>query len=127
MERRDRDEAVGDGRAVGALAGDEAEVVAADPVVLAAARIVVLDDRVAIAALALAGDAVAADCSVGRAGTLTLSSVSRGMPRSSTASARRAANSAAGPNSSASRATSDIAIDGTPSSVPSIAADTVPE
>ncbi len=47
--------------------------------------------------------------------------------RSNTCAARRAAKAAAGPKSNWSRVTSEIASDGMPSSVPSIAAETVPE
>jgi hypothetical protein len=60
-------------------------------------------------------------------GTFTLSSVSGGSPCASTQAASRAAKAAAGPKSYGPRPTSDIAIEGTPRSVPSIAALTVPE
>src|SRR5207247_1656682 len=61
----------------------------------------------------------------GPAGTLTLSSVIGGSPLTSTRIATCRATRAAA--SSSSPSTSEIAIDGTPSSVPSMAADTVPE
>src|SRR3972149_5814754 len=103
MDRGGGNESILDRLEVGARDVLAVQVVAADPVILPPPRVAFLDDHVAVDALPHPGD-----------------------PRSMPSRAPPAAPAAAVSNRNRLRVTRETAMEGTPSSVPSIAAETVP-